>query len=424
MSKITLPAGQITDVSDHARDQGGALLARQPIFSRNKKLMGYELLCRSTDMNLTNAQATADVMVNAFSEVSLRNIVGDNFCFINFSADLLHVLLPFTNKRVVIEILEFTTVDDELINTIELLKAKGYQIALDDFEISAESIKLLPYADIIKLDVLNLGREKATQHFKKLSQLDGVKLLAEKVEDDDSYRHYHDLGFDYFQGYFFARPDLVSGKRIKENKQILLRLMGMVTNPDVDVEDVETTLALDPVLSFKILRIVNSAGLGLNNKVDSIRHALTILGLDRLRSWVMLLSLANLSDKTSALSIKALEAAKFCQLIAERTVGKEEAQRFFSLGLFSLLDAFLDSSMKKILPSMSLATDLEDALLDRKGGMGNLLNLVECCQEGRWEEIEASWLEQSEGLNIESLMEYLLLSQQWAEETMALLGDV
>jgi len=411
-----------TDISGHSRDQYGALLARQPIFSRSKKLVGYELLCRSTNTSLTNSQATADVMVNAFSELSLFNIVGDNLCFINFSADLLHVLLPFTDKRVVIEILEFTTVDDELINTLKILKSKGYQIALDDFEISTESNKLLPYADIIKLDVLNLGREKATQHFKKLSSLEHVKLLAEKVEDNETYRYYHDLGFDYFQGYFFAKPDLIHGKRIKENKQILLRLMGMLTDPNIDVQDVETTLLLDPVLSFKILKIVNSAGLGLKTKVNSIHHALTILGLERLRSWVMLLSLANLSDKTSALSIKALEAAKFCQLLAERTVDQEEAQRFFSLGLFSLLDAFLDNSMEKILSNMSLATDLEDALLDRKGSMGNLLKLVESCQEGQWEGIDVDWLEH-QGLNMQSLMEYSQASQQWAEETMSLVAN-
>lgn len=406
------------DVSGHERQEIGALLARQPIFNRNKKLIGYELLCRSTDYSLSNAQATADVMVNAFSEVQIQDVVGDNLCFINFSADLLHVLLPLVTKKVVIEVLEFTKVDDALIETIKALKEKGYIIALDDFHIDSESIKLLPFANIVKLDVLALGEKEATEHFHKLRNFPHLKLLAEKVEDNETYLYYHELGFDYFQGYFFAKPDLIKGKRIKENKQVLLRLMGMINNPDVVVDEIERTLTIDPLLSFKMLRLVNSVGMGLNNKVESIKHAITILGLERLRSWLMLLSLANLSDKPDALCLKALEYAKMCEQLAAIIYGDEQAKNGFSLGLFALLDAFVDTPMEDIVPSMSLTYELEQALMGRQGEYGKLLAVVEAMQEGRWEDLDESYLS-NHSVNLEVLMYVELEAQHWAEDTLA-----
>lgn len=407
-----------SDISGHTREHGGALLARQPIFNIRKKLIGYELLCRSSDKTISNAQATADVMVNAFSEVQIQDVVGDNLCFLNFSSDILHVLLPLVTKRVVIEILEFTKVDDELIGTVKLLKEKGYKIALDDFSIDSESIKLLPYADIVKLDVLALGIEDATSHYKKLRKFDHIKLLAEKVEDHETYQYYQELGFDYFQGYFFAKPDLIHGKRVKENKQVLLRLMGMVNDPNVDVADVERTLTIDPLLSFKMLRLVNSVGMGLNNKVESIKHALTIIGIERLRSWLMLLSLANLASKPDALCLKALEYAKMCEELAASIYGEEHAKYGFSLGLFALLDAFLDTPMDEVLESMHLANELEQALLGREGEYGKLLAVVEATQEGRWDDLNESYLLEHD-VSLDKLMYIELEAQHWAEETLA-----
>ncbi|MCR8924317.1 HDOD domain-containing protein [Dasania sp. GY-MA-18] len=412
-----------TDISGHCRDHGGALLARQPIFNDKQVLLGYELLCRSADKTLSNAQATADVIVNAFSEAQMQDVVGEKLCFINFSSDLLHVLLPLPSKRVVIEILEFTQVDDQLISTIKLLKERGYLIALDDFHIDSESIKLLPYADIIKLDVLALGEQATVEHFKKLRDLEGVKLLAEKVEDHQTYNYCLDLGFDYFQGYFFAKPDLINGKRIKENKQVLLHLMGMLNNPDVMVDEVEQALTLDPVLSFKVLRLVNSAGMGLSNNVESIKHAITIIGLERLRSWVMLLALANLSSKPEALSLKALEYAKMCERLVERIHGEEHARNGFCLGLFALLDAFLDVPMETIIPNLSLSHSLSQALLGRQGEYGVLLAMAEALEEGRWDELDEGYLAEHE-LCFDQLMHIKLEAQYWAEQTLELINQL
>ena len=423
MTELITSTDQQADISSHAREHGGALLARQPIFNNRKKLVGYELLCRATDRSLSNAQATADVMVNAFSEVQIQDVVGDNLCFINFSSDILHVLLPLESKRVVIEILEFTKVDDTLIDTVKLLKEKGYLIALDDFHIDSESIKLLPYANFVKLDVLNLGQQATAEHYKKLRKFDHIKLLAEKVEDHESYLFYQQMGFEYFQGYFFAKPDLIQGKRTKENKQVLLRLMGLTTDPAVDVAEVERTLTIDPILSFKVLRLVNSAGMGLSNKVESIKHALTILGLERLRSWLMLLSLANLADKPEALCLKALEYAKMCEQLATAIYGTEYAKYGFSLGLFALLDAFLDSPMGEILPTMNITHELEQALMGRSGEYGRLLGVVEATQEGRWDDLDEDYLTEH-GVNLDTLIYIELEAQHWAEDTLATVSNL
>ncbi|WP_019530346.1 EAL and HDOD domain-containing protein [Dasania marina] len=412
-----------SDVSGHSREHGGALLARQPIFNNKQALLGYELLCRSADKTLSNAQATADVIVNAFSEMQIQDVVGEKLCFINFSSDLLHVLLPLPSKRVVIEILEFTQVNDDLIATVKLLKEKGYQIALDDFQIDSESIKLLPYADIVKLDVLALGQKVTIEYFEKLKDIKDLKLLAEKVEDHDTYNYCLDLGFDYFQGYFFAKPDLINGKRIKENKQVLLRLMGMLNNPDVKVDEVEQTLTLDPVLSFKMLRLVNSASMGLSNRVESIRHAITIIGLERLRSWLMLVALASLSDKPEALSLKALEYAKMCERLVEKIHGEEHARNGFCLGLFALLDAFLDVSMEKIVPNLSLSHSLTQALMGRQGEYGILLAIAEALGEGRWDDINEAYLK-AQDISLDQLMHIKLEAEYWSEQTLETLSQL
>ena len=299
----------------------------------------------------------------------------------------------------------------------------GYQIALDDFQINSEAIKLLPYADIVKLDVLALGQLMTVDHFEKLSNINGLKLLAEKVEDHETYNYCLDLGFDYFQGYFFAKPDLINGRRIKENKQVLLRLMGMLNNPDVVVDEIEQTLTLDPVLSFKILRLVNSASMGLSNRVESIRHAITIIGLERLRSWLMLVALASLSDKPEALSLKALEYAKMCERLVEKIHGAEHARNGFCLGLFALLDAFLDVPMETIVPNLSLSHSLTQALMGRQGEYGMLLAIAEALGEGRWDDINEAYLN-AQDISLDQLMHIKLEAEYWSEQTLETLSQL
>ncbi len=411
------------NVSEHTRSHNNVLLARQPILNAKLELIAYELLCRSCHKGLSNEQATADVLINLMAEVELGDVVGDCLYFINFTAELLALLPALNGKGCVIEVLENTPATDELIANLRGLKSLGYTIALDDFVMTADTLKLLPYADIVKLDVLSLSEADLLRYVQQLRGRQGIKLLAEKVEDQQMFSRCQALGFEYYQGYFFAKPDLVKGQRVKENKQTLLCLMGSLSRADVDVNEVERQVSLDPVLSYKLLRLVNSAGLGVEQKIESMRHALTMLGLNELRSWVMLLSLANMSDKPAVLSVRALEQARMCELLAVRALGADQGAQGFSLGLFALLDAFLDNSMAEILPTMTLSEELEAALLEREGQLGGLLRVVESYLAGRWRELDIEWLRAND-VTLQDLAECYGQCKAWAGQAMASLASI
>jgi EAL and modified HD-GYP domain-containing signal transduction protein len=381
------------------RDSGPAplqrvLLSRQPIFQADLKPFGYELLFRYANGESgaisDGAQATAQVIVNGFMEVGLDALVGREIAFINFERTLLmggycEALPP---DRVVLEVLETVAPDAALMKKLDSLRAKGYRIALDDFVCSPDHLPLLEAADFVKVDVL--GREwsdieKAVSVIGKYP----AALLAEKVEDREQVENCRKLGFQYFQGYFFCRPQNVTGKPLPANRLAMMHLLTQLNRPDIKIEELEAHISKDVSLSYKLLRYINSAMCSLDRHVESIRHATVLVGLERMRVWATLIVFSGVEEAGQDVIVTGAIRARMCEQLAA-TLRLPHPERFFLTGLLSVLDAILDRPMPQVLPLLSLSDEIKDALLHRKGSLGDVLTCVQAYERRDWSAAETS----------------------------------
>ncbi|RYY75710.1 MAG: HDOD domain-containing protein [Gammaproteobacteria bacterium] len=400
------------------------LLARQPIFNTRMKVVAYELLCRSSNVNRADFSngdaASSQVLLNAFTELSIANVVGKHMAFINFTRNLLQTPPPFDRKQLVVEVLEGQNVDSAMLHALKVLREHQYTIALDDFVLTPETQSLIPYADIIKLDVLHLSPQQLIEHIEHIQPF-GIKLLAEKVETYEMLEFCKSVGFDLFQGYFLARPQIISGRKMADNKQSVLQLMSALQDPDVPVEKIEKMIARDTVLSFKLLRLVNSAAFGLARKVDSLKQAIMLLGLNKIKNWVNILAMSNLGDKPHELSVSALTRARMCELIANEMNGKSKSDGFFTVGLFSTLDAFMDAPMASLLDSISLSPHINDAILKQLGNEGKVLEIIIRYEKGLWDDIDWGYLA-AHNISAEKLAQIYVETLEWVDKTIIDLG--
>ncbi|WP_341937029.1 EAL and HDOD domain-containing protein [Marinimicrobium sp. C2-29] len=400
------------------------LLARQPIFDSNMRVVAYELLCRTGNINRADFSsgdsASSQVLLHTFAELSLEIVVGKNRAFINFTRALLVTPPPFDKRQLVVEVLEDEQVDEALLESLKELKRQGYTIALDDFVLNDHTRPLLAYADIIKLDVLVLSEPELKQYIEQLKP-EGYTLLAEKVETYEMLEHCKALGFDLFQGYFLARPKILKGHRITESKQAVLQLLAALHDPDVSIPQVERLLSQDPILSYKLLRLVNSAAFSLPRSIESLRQAITLLGLDIIKNWVNLLAMANLGNKPLELSVAALTRARMCERLAHQMDNTKRQDAFFTVGLLSTLDAFMDVPLDILLANLSLNQELSEALLTHSGAEGRVLDVVEHYERGEWEKIDWRYLEAYK-ITPDMLSQAYIDALQWVSETMSQAG--
>ncbi|BFM20435.1 EAL and HDOD domain-containing protein [Gilvimarinus japonicus] len=399
------------------------LLARQPIFNRAMEVVAYELLYRADHQNRAQFtdgnSASTQVLLNTFAELSIEKVVGKQRAFINFTAALMATRYPFDTSQLVIEVLESEVINANLLHRLKQLREDGFAIALDDFVLTEQSASLIPYADIIKLDVLALSEQALIAHIKYLKPL-GVQLIAEKIETFEMLEHCRALGCDMFQGYFLEKPQVIKGQRLNESKQAVLQLLARLNDPNAAFEDIEVIIARDPVLSYKLLRLVNSAAFALPRTIESLRQALTLLGLKIIRNWIGLLAMAKLGDKPAELSVKALTRAKLCELIASQTRPSTQCDTFFTVGLLSTLGAFMDAPLPKVLEDIQLSTALRDALLEHSGIEGQVLETVIHYEHGDWNKIDWDFLV-SQQLDPHTLSALYLQTLAWVDDTMAAL---
>ncbi len=387
------------------------------------EVIAYELLYRTDNKNCANItdsnSASTQVLLNTFVELSIEKVVGKRLAFINFTATLMETRFPFDTSQLVIEVLESETIDASLLHNLKKLREEGFSIALDDFVLTEQSAALVPYADIVKLDVLDLTDAQLIAHINYLKPL-GVQLLAEKIETFEMLEHCRALGFDLFQGYFLERPQIIKGQRLTESKQAVLQLLAQLNDPDAAFEDIETIIARDPVLSYKLLRLVNSAAFGLPRIIESLRQALTLLGLTIIRNWIGLLAMAKLGDKPAELSVKALSRAKLCELIASQTRPQIQCGTFFTVGLLSTLGAFMNLPLIEVLDDIKLSDALRYALLDHTGVEGQILSSVIHYEYGEWNAIDWDFLATLQ-LNPHTLSALYLETLEWVDQTMSAL---
>jgi len=375
-------------------DAQAKYVARQPILDADLEVIGYELLFRSGLENVFDAdspdRASSAVIADAFLTFGLEALTGGKRAFFNFSRRFVvgdfAQLLP--RDQAVIELLETIEPDAEVIAACRRLKARGYTLALDDFTWSDAYLPLVELADIVKVDFLVTRGEERVNLARRLRRF-GSTLLAEKVETREDFEDGLAAGYQWFQGFFFSRPKIVVGQDVRAYKPHYLRILELIRIPDVDLREVERVVRRDVSLCYKLLRYVNSASFARQEHVHSISHALSLVGLEEVRKWVALLTIAGMSEgKPSELIRTALVRARFCEQLA-KPFGLEDSQtELFLLGLFSLIDALLDRPLKKVLHEIPLADDVVLALRDRAGPLARPYRCMLAYERGHWAELD------------------------------------
>ncbi|MEQ1726691.1 MAG: HDOD domain-containing protein [Methyloglobulus sp.] len=355
------------------------LIGRQQILDQDLNIYAYELLFRGKDFDLKNTseatQATNQIITDSILELGLNNLVGPHKAFINFTSQNILEKTPLSlpKDRIVIEVLENVAVDLRIINNLREFSQQGYTIALDDFIYSEEWKPLIEFANIIKLDILEMGETKTRNAIKHLKPFN-IKLLAEKVETHEEFQYLRELGCDYFQGFFFNKPNTVAGKRLGVNQTAAIRLLTIINDPEVEMEKLAKTISLDVGLSYKLLHYINSAFFALPSKIDSIKHAISYLGLREVKRWSNILTLASLSNKPIATLQNSLIRGKMCEQLG-KLVG-EKSDHFFLIGILSSLDSILDIPLEEALQQISLADEIISAILNKQGLAGEALECV------------------------------------------------
>jgi EAL and modified HD-GYP domain-containing signal transduction protein len=367
-------------------------LGRQPILGREQQLLAYELLFRPGPTTAENradfddpAQATATVISNVFVTLSVGETLGPYRGFINVDqrflfSDLIEALPP---EHVVLELLETILPTPEVVDRCRKLRDMGFSLALDDVvDVASDYRQLFELAEIIKVDVLATSDLAAL--VERLKPF-GKKLLAEKVESAEQAEQCKRLGFELFQGYYFAKPTVIAGKKLKPSQILLLHLLGLIMR-DAETSEIENAFKVEPSLAVNMLRLTNSVSNGLMTRVTSLRHAIALLGRRQLRRWLQLLIYTTPKDSEKAANpLLPLAAARgrLLELLAQRLQpnNREFSDQGFLVGVMSLMPALLEISMEEIVAQIPVARPVKQALLEREGMLGMLLQLVQSTEQ-------------------------------------------
>lgn len=365
--------------------QDQAFIGRQPILDAKQQIIAYELLFRH-DANAESTVIEDDVrsctrvLLNTLNDIGAQWLLGDKQAFINVNAEVILgdfiELLPA--QRTVLELLPGLQADQTLIDRIEALRTNGFQISLNTLEDSG-LLALLPHADYVKIDILKMGLEKALALFAKLKDRK-ITVIAEKVESHHEFDTCKKAGFKLFQGFYFAHPETLTAKVIHPAYAVVLEILNMVSRK-AEIKEIEIAFKHDVALSFKLLRYINSVGFGLSSEIQSIRHAITILGYDQLYRWLTLLMVtAGENSSPPALMRTAITRGRLTELLGAGYLSKSERDDLFIVGVFSLLDAMLEMPMEKALDKLNLPDSVTEALLHRTGVYGPFLQLAEATE--------------------------------------------
>ncbi len=367
-------------------------LARHPIFDRDDVVVGYELLYRSDDGHnrarvVDDIEATMDVIYRSVVELGLDTAVSTVPAWLNITPEVLRrqAHLVFAPDRVVLEVLESVRPDSDVLALLDEVAAQGYTIALDDFVVGSGRDALLPHARVVKLELPaiapdDLGAQIAAVHRQ------GALALVEKIETHEQHVHARAAGADLFQGYFFTRPQILATRSASPSSPALLALLAKVNDPQVDLEELSRLVTTDVALAAKVIRSANSGFAGLRHRVDSVRQAVVLIGLNRMRQLVTLLALGRATDKPAELFRQALVRAEMTAGLADLSCpgarGHADRELAFTAGLLSTVDAFTDLPLPDVVERLGLGDELCHALVHREGTLGGVLATTLAYEDG------------------------------------------
>ena len=367
-------------------------VARQPIYDSAMAVTAYELLYRpsprSTRADVMNqSKATIEVISNAALEIGLDRLAGGLPIHVNFPEELLTNVpdLPLRPELAVIEVLEHVPVKPEVIAGIKTLRERGHKIALDDYKPRPGDPQLLELADIVKLEITGFKPDELTALVKQLKARN-LNLIAEQVETLEQFEHCIALGFDGFQGNFLQHPQTFRAKKVPSSRLSTLRLVASLQSEDFSLDEVESLLSQNVSMSYHVLRCINSSYYNLPRKIDSIRQAIVILGVESLRQLCALLCLQGLDDRPPSLYIQAMTRARMCEQLG-RLSGANDCGPFFITGLFSLLGALVGMPTQKIVEELPLSTSVTRALIAGEGVLGEALQCARAYERAAWNHV-------------------------------------
>jgi EAL and modified HD-GYP domain-containing signal transduction protein len=394
-------------------------IARQPILDEHGRVFGYELLYRAAlgdaSCSIESELASASVLTSAMLDIGLDTLTGGRLAFLNVTASLviehIDVLVPPGN--VVLELLETIDVSPELVEACRKLRAKGYQLALDDFVTGSPSEALLPFASFVKVDMLTTSAQDAAALAKRLRPL-GVTMLAEKVETREVHEQTRAAGYTLFQGYYFCKPITQTGAAIPAHQLAYMRLLAALTKPNLGMLELEELVKQDVSLTLRVLRFVNSAAVPTRTEIGTIRQALILIGIGPIRKWASVWCLAGLNPgATPELATLSLVRARSCELIGEHDRGLDPSELFL-IGLFSLLDVMLSRAMVNALENLPLSRSTEEALLGGDNRERAILSAVIAYESGAWD--HASDFAARAGIDPSVLPAAYTAALRWAQD--------
>jgi len=378
------------------KDHKAIFVARQPIFDAHEKVWAYELLFRGSAAAKTAAVteddlATASVIADGFS-LAFSGMDKSRKAFVNFPQRLLldDSVYALPREICVVEVLETITPTPEMITALRRIKEHGYIIALDDYVGQPGFEEVIALADIVKVEVLGMAPEKLKAIGADLQRF-GCRLLAEKVEDRATYDLCKRFGFSLFQGYFFSRPETMTGSKVPTPVLAKMRLLRALTGEDFEVRELAGIISSDPSVSYRLMNFINSAAFSLRSKIQSIQQALTLLGKQQIKQWFLAVIVSDFdsTSKVQEAAYTSLQRARYLEsmgkLVKDRAFSPET---LFLLGLFSRLDVLLGQPMNKLLENIPLDKDVEAALLSKPSPFWAWLSLVEDIEIGNWEDVE------------------------------------
>lgn len=360
-------------------------VGRQPIFDRDRRVAGWELLFRNADGKrgdlIDGNRATAETLINSIVEIGLERVaVSGEPVYLNCTREFLDKAPLLPPDRCVLEVLEDIPMDDGLLAALDRLRDQGYRIALDDFVYEPRLAPLVQRAEIVKLDVMSLGLAKTADQVRELIPF-GVRLLAEKIDSEAELSACQRMGFELFQGYYLRQPDTLRAKSARANRLSALVLLGECQKENASIEKIGRILASDPGLSFKTLQLANSALFQVHTPIASIPQAIAVIGLDALARWSTLLMLSSFEDCPQSYLERALERGRMCELLARQLRLPE--QTAYLAGLLSILDSAMQTPLSELAPRLPVTDDIKAALTERAGELGRLLNAVIAYERGQ-----------------------------------------